>query len=33
MLGHASIKQTQHYAKVVAEKIKKDMFKLNELYE
>jgi site-specific recombinase XerD len=28
MLGHASIKQTQHYARIVAEKIKQDMLKL-----
>lgn len=32
MLGHANIKQTQHYAKIIAEKVKKDMFKLKELY-
>ena len=32
MLGHASIKQTQHYAKIVANKVKKDMEKLNEVY-
>jgi site-specific recombinase XerD len=28
MLGLASIKQTQHYAWIVAEKIKQDMLKL-----
>jgi site-specific recombinase XerD len=33
MLGHASIKQTQHYAKVVAQKIKNDMMQLNKIYK
>jgi len=33
MLGHANLRQTQHYAKIVAEKVKKDMFKLKELYQ
>ena len=33
MLGHATIRQTQHYAKVVATKIKLDMAKLNEIYK
>jgi site-specific recombinase XerD len=32
MLGHASIKQTQHYAKVVPLKIKFDMEKIRDLY-
>ena len=32
MLGHASIKQTQHYAKVVPLKIKLDMEKIRDLY-
>lgn len=32
MLGHASIKQTQHYAKIIANKVKKDMERLNEVY-
>lgn len=31
MLGHANIKQTQHYAKVVASKIKFDMRQLSEI--
>lgn len=33
MLGHASIKQTQHYAKVVPLKIKLDMDKIRDLYK
>ena len=33
MLGHATIRQTQHYAKVVATKIKLDMAKLNDIYK
>ena len=33
MLGHASIKQTQHYAKVVPLKIKLDMEKIRDLYK
>jgi integrase len=33
MLGHASIKQTQHYAKVIPLKIKSDMDKIRELYK
>ena len=33
MLGHASIKQTQHYAKIVAGKVKEDMRKLNMIIE
>jgi site-specific recombinase XerD len=33
MLGHANIKQTQHYAKVVPLKIKNDMEKIRDLYK
>lgn len=33
MLGHANIKQTQHYAKVVPLKIKLDMEKIRNLYK
>lgn len=33
MLGHANIKQTQHYAKVVPMKIKWDMEKIKDLYK
>lgn len=33
MLGHASLKQTQHYAKIVALKIKNDMARVKELYK
>jgi site-specific recombinase XerD len=33
MLGHASIKQTQHYAKVIPLKIKLDMDKIKDLYK
>jgi site-specific recombinase XerD len=33
MLGHASVKQTEHYAKVVASKIKSDMDKIMGLYQ
>ncbi len=32
MLGHASIRQTQHYAKVVALKIKSDMERIKNIY-
>ena len=32
MLGHASLKQTQHYAKIIASKVKLDMSKINSLY-
>jgi hypothetical protein len=32
MLGHATIRQTQDYAKVVALKLKNDMKKLNKAY-
>lgn len=33
MLGHANIKQTQHYAKVTPLKIKSDMEKIRDLYK
>jgi site-specific recombinase XerD len=33
MLGHANIRQTQHYAKVVALKIKNDMEKIKRLFQ
>jgi site-specific recombinase XerD len=33
MLGHANIKQTQHYAKVIPLKIKLDMEKIRDLYK
>jgi site-specific recombinase XerD len=33
MLGHATLKQTQHYAKIVALKIKNDMLRVKELYK
>jgi site-specific recombinase XerD len=33
MLGHASIKQTQHYARIVARKVKKDMLRLSSIFE
>ena len=32
MLGHATIRQTQHYAKIVANKVKMDMKKLNDVF-
>lgn len=32
MLGHTNIRQTQHYAKVVATKIKTDMAKIMDIY-
>lgn len=32
MLGHANIKQTQHYARVVAMKIKQDMNSIKGLF-
>jgi site-specific recombinase XerD len=32
MLGHANLRQTQHYAKVVATKIKMDMEKVKKIY-
>jgi site-specific recombinase XerD len=33
MLGHASLRQTQHYAKIVANKVIKDMSILKDLYK
>lgn len=33
MLGHASLKQTQHYAKIIAQKVKGDMAKLNGIFK
>jgi site-specific recombinase XerD len=33
MLGHASLRLTQHYAKVVAHKVINDMAKVKELYK
>jgi len=33
MLGHATLRQTQHYAKIVAQKVKNDMAKIRPLYE
>jgi len=33
MLGHATLRQTQHYAKIVALKVVNDMTKINGLYE
>jgi len=32
MLGHATLRQTQHYAKIVAMKVVNDMAKIKELY-
>ncbi|HLX91709.1 MAG TPA: site-specific integrase [Puia sp.] len=32
MLGHASLKQTQHYAKIIAGKVKLEMAKINSLF-
>ncbi len=32
MLGHATLKQTQHYAKVIGTKIKADMEKINSVF-
>ena len=32
MLGHASLKQTQHYARIIASKIKLDMSTITSLY-
>ena len=32
MLGHASLKQTQHYAKIIASKVKLEMSKINSLF-
>jgi site-specific recombinase XerD len=33
MLGHASLKQTQHYAKIISWKLKNDMAKISGLYQ
>lgn len=33
MLGHASTKMTQHYAKVLAEKVKSDMASVVDVYK
>jgi site-specific recombinase XerD len=33
MLGHASLKQTQHYAKIVSQKLRGDMAKISALYQ
>lgn len=33
MLGHATLRQTQHYAKIVAIKVVNDMAKIKELYK
>ena len=33
MLGHASINQTQHYAKVLPMKVKLDMDKISQLFK
>lgn len=33
MLGHATLRQTQHYAKIVAMKVVSDMAKVKELYK
>jgi site-specific recombinase XerD len=33
MLGHATLRQTQHYAKIVATKVINDMAKIKELYK
>jgi site-specific recombinase XerD len=33
MLGHASLKQTQHYAKIISLKLKNDMAKISGLYQ
>jgi site-specific recombinase XerD len=32
MLGHASLKQTQHYAKILSQKVLQDMSKINGLF-
>ena len=32
MLGHASLRQTQHYAKIVAMKVINDMARVKQLY-
>lgn len=33
MLGHASLKQTQHYAKIIASKVKDDMHRIRGLFQ
>lgn len=33
MLGHVSLKQTQHYAKIIATKVKDDMKRINVLFQ
>jgi site-specific recombinase XerD len=33
MLGHASLKQTQHYAKIISQKLKGDMAKISGLFQ
>ena len=33
MLGHKSLKTTQHYAKIIDEKLSQDMSKLKSIYE
>jgi site-specific recombinase XerD len=33
MLGHASLKQTQHYAKIISFKLRNDMAKISGLYQ
>lgn len=33
MLGHASLKQTQHYAKIIASKVKDDMKRIKDLFQ
>ncbi len=33
MLGHASLKQTQHYAKIIASKVKDDMHRIRDLFQ
>ena len=32
MLGHASLRQTQHYAKIISQKLQHDMQKINNLF-
>ncbi len=33
MLGHSTLKQTQHYAKIVARKVKSDIAKISAMYD
>jgi site-specific recombinase XerD len=33
MLGHASLKQTQHYAKIISLKLRNDMAKISGLFQ